>query len=81
MCGRRAPAASEAAFSILLADETKPRADFNEIHVGTALAAGLETNCGYRTAGHDYAEVAASDGLAPRAAFSSGTRMCTNRAW
>jgi len=45
------------------------------------LPQAWQINCGYRTAGHGYAEVAASDALAPRAAFCSGTRMCTNRAW
>ena len=43
MYGRRTPAASEAAFSILLAGETKPRAYFNEIHVQTLVSSTIFT--------------------------------------
>ena len=43
MYGRRTPAASEAAFSILLAGETKARAYFNEIHVQTLVSATIFT--------------------------------------
>jgi hypothetical protein len=43
MYGRRTPAASESAFSILLTGETESRAYFNEIHVQTLVSSTIFT--------------------------------------